>query len=57
MIYLVRHGETAWNCERRIQGHLDSDLTARGRSQARRIGRTLSALVGYRNSFAMVAIP
>ncbi len=57
MIYLVRHGETAWNRERRIQGHLDSDLTARGRSQARRMGRTLSALVGHRNSFAMVASP
>ncbi|MEJ1267296.1 histidine phosphatase family protein [Pantoea ananatis] len=25
-VYLVRHGETVWNAERRIQGHSDSPL-------------------------------
>jgi len=41
-IYLFRHGETAWNAERRAQGHLDSPLTAAGRAQARAMGTTLA---------------
>lgn len=32
---LVRHGETAWNAERRIQGQLDQPLSAVGHAQAR----------------------
>ncbi len=31
---LIRHGETAWNAERRLQGHLDVPLNATGRAQA-----------------------
>jgi probable phosphoglycerate mutase len=34
-LLVVRHGETAWNLEGRIQGHQDSPLTARGLEQAR----------------------
>lgn len=30
---LVRHGESTWNSERRIQGSLDPDLSPRGRRQ------------------------
>ena len=37
-IYLFRHGETAWNAQRRAQGHLDSPLTEMGRAQARALG-------------------
>jgi probable phosphoglycerate mutase len=33
-LYLVRHGETAWNAERRVQGHSDVPLNDRGRAQA-----------------------
>lgn len=33
-ICLVRHGETPWNIERRLQGHQDIDLNAIGRHQA-----------------------
>ena len=29
-ILLIRHGETAWNAERRLQGHLDIALNAEG---------------------------
>lgn len=45
-ILLVRHGETEWNLERRIQGRLDSPLTERGVGQARAIGRLVGALPG-----------
>ncbi|NLP18516.1 MAG: histidine phosphatase family protein [Firmicutes bacterium] len=41
IFYLVRHGVTEWNRERRIQGQLDVELTEEGREQARRAGRAL----------------
>ena len=31
---VVRHGETAWNAQGRIQGHLDSPLNEEGMAQA-----------------------
>lgn len=41
-ILLVRHGETAWNRDGKIQGQLDVVLSAEGRAQARRIAQRLS---------------
>ncbi len=41
-IYIVRHGETKWNAEGRIQGHTDIELSDRGREQARAVARRLS---------------
>ena len=35
-IWFLRHGQTEWNAEGRIQGRLNSDLTARGREDARK---------------------
>ncbi|CAI6087062.1 histidine phosphatase family protein [Cohnella sp. JJ-181] len=40
-IYLVRHGETAWNVEHRMQGHQDSSLTELGVQQALWLGERL----------------
>lgn len=40
-VVLVRHGETAWNAEGRIQGQLDIPLNANGRAQAEAVGRCL----------------
>jgi 2,3-bisphosphoglycerate-dependent phosphoglycerate mutase len=40
-LLLVRHGETAWNLEGRMQGHLDSPLTERGVEQGRRLAQRL----------------
>jgi probable phosphoglycerate mutase len=34
-LILVRHGETVWNAERRLQGHADAPLSSRGIEQAR----------------------
>jgi probable phosphoglycerate mutase len=39
---VVRHGETQWNVERRVQGWGDSTLTAKGVEQAEAIGRRLA---------------
>jgi broad specificity phosphatase PhoE len=36
-LYLVRHGETEWNTQDILQGHLDSALTERGLAQAREL--------------------
>jgi len=40
-ILLIRHGETAWNAVKRLQGHLDIPLNAEGERQAAALGRAL----------------
>jgi broad specificity phosphatase PhoE len=47
VLYYLRHGETDWNIEQRLQGHHDTALNARGRAQAARCGDLL------RNLFAL----
>jgi probable phosphoglycerate mutase len=42
-LVLVRHGETAWNVEGRIQGHLDIPLNEVGLAQAAAVGKRLRA--------------
>ncbi len=44
MILLLRHGETHWNVERRIQGRQESSLTARGERQAEAMARLVADL-------------
>jgi probable phosphoglycerate mutase len=41
-ILLIRHGETAWNAERRLQGHLDIALNAEGERQAALLANALA---------------
>ncbi|GGU74156.1 phosphoglycerate mutase [Streptomyces cavourensis] len=43
-IVLWRHGQTAWNLERRFQGTTDIELTEEGVAQARRAARLLASL-------------
>ena len=38
---VIRHGETAWNAQSRIQGHLDSPLNDEGLAQALLVGERL----------------
>lgn len=40
-VLVVRHGETDWNVQARLQGHTDIPLNANGREQARRLAETL----------------
>jgi len=46
---LIRHGETDWNGEKRIQGQIDIDLNVRGEAQARAVADGL-----YGQSFAAI---
>lgn len=41
-ICIVRHGETDWNAEKRLQGHIDIPLNATGHSQASAAAQGLS---------------
>ena len=43
-LYILRHGQTEWNLQGRMQGRLDSPLTAKGQQQARQQGAILVAL-------------
>jgi probable phosphoglycerate mutase len=40
-IVAVRHGQTAWNVDKRIQGQIDVGLDATGQWQARRVAQSL----------------
>jgi broad specificity phosphatase PhoE len=44
VIYYIRHGETDWNVEGRLQGHQNMPLNARGRTQAAHCGEVLRDL-------------
>ncbi len=41
-LYILRHGETVWNAENRMQGELNSPLTPNGLQQAARQARILA---------------
>jgi len=61
LFYFVRHGETAWNAERRLQGQLDIPLNDLGRRQSAQCGSTLRRLVAARHKtpedFTFVSSP
>ncbi|WAC74514.1 histidine phosphatase family protein [Roseateles sp. SL47] len=42
LILAIRHGETAWNREGRLQGHLNLPLNDLGQAQAQRLGAALA---------------
>ncbi len=56
-IFLLRHGETVWNRERRVQGRLNSPLTERGLEQARRYGERLRLLLEPADGYRLISSP
>lgn len=56
-IYFVRHGQTTWNAERRIQGQLESDLSDLGREQAAGNGQRLRDVRADITSLPYIASP
>ena len=61
LFYFVRHGETDWNAERRLQGQLDIPLNDVGRRQSAQCGSTLYGLIAARRKspadFAFISSP
>ena len=56
-IYFVRHGETDWNVEARLQGQRDVPLNDLGRVQAEEAGHRLKGLVDTPEDLDYVASP
>jgi probable phosphoglycerate mutase len=57
MIYLLRHGETEFNREGRVQGWLDSILTPLGRRQAQAMADLLARLTAGQEDWRVVSSP
>ncbi len=57
LIYMIRHGQTDWNAEGRLQGQKDIPLNALGQRQARQNGVRLAELIGGAEDYDFVASP
>lgn len=57
LVYFLRHGQTDWNAEYRLQGQADTEINALGREQAIQNGRRLAGLIADPSAFDFVASP
>jgi len=56
-MFLLRHGQTHWNGASRLQGHLDSSLTAIGEAQARAQGVLLARIFKEEPDISVLSSP
>ncbi|MCS3458249.1 histidine phosphatase family protein [Aeromonas sp. BIGb0445] len=56
-LYLLRHGQTRFNAQQRLQGHCNSPLTPLGEQQARAMGATLRQQLDDPASWTLYASP
>ncbi|MFN9927751.1 MAG: histidine phosphatase family protein [Phenylobacterium sp.] len=57
MILLVRHGQTEFNRERRLQGRMDSPLTELGLRQAEAVGELLAGMIRPEDGWMLASSP
>ena len=57
MIIIVRHGQTYWNLEKRMQGHGNSKLTEKGKKQALKIAKYFNKNNLNLNNFILYSSP
>ena len=57
MIIIVRHGQTYWNLEKRMQGHGNSKLTEKGKKQALKIAKYFKKNNLNLNNFILYSRP
>lgn len=56
-LYLLRHGQTRYNAELRLQGRCNSELTPRGEAQALAMGDRLAKLLTEPTDWTIYASP
>lgn len=57
LVYVIRHGQTDWNAEGRLQGQKDIAINAVGRAQATQNGEMLRQILGAAEGYDFVASP
>jgi probable phosphoglycerate mutase len=57
VLFFVRHGQTDWNREGRLQGRLDIPMNARGKEQVRANARKLKKLLAEPERLSCIASP
>ncbi|WP_310597057.1 histidine phosphatase family protein [Aeromonas aquatica] len=57
VLYLLRHGQTRYNAEQRLQGRCNSELTARGEAQANAMGARLREQIAEPAHWRVYASP
>lgn len=56
-LYLLRHGQTQFNAEKRLQGHCNSALTEKGKQQATAVGCSLAKEIEDTSGWVIYSSP